>query len=61
MPCVAMADVLCRQGEDGAAKRRYHRRMNLWETLRSRFGAIASIVALLAWFAMLWFMFGDVL
>jgi len=35
--------------------------MNLREQLRSRSGAIASVVALLAWFAMLWFMFGDVL
>ncbi|MDB5687113.1 MAG: hypothetical protein JWR77_1702, partial [Rhizorhabdus sp.] len=39
----------------------YSAAMNLWNTLRARSGAIASIVALLAWFAMLWFMFGDVL
>ncbi len=31
------------------------------EALRSRSGVLLGIAGLIAWFAMLWFMFGDVL
>lgn len=34
---------------------------NLWHWLAARSGWIIGVVALFAWFAMLWFMFGDVL
>ncbi|MDB5684506.1 MAG: hypothetical protein JWM38_981 [Sphingomonas bacterium] len=33
----------------------------LMERLQARSGWVIGIVALAAWFAMLWFMFGDVL
>jgi hypothetical protein len=33
----------------------------MWEKLASKSGWIIGVVALIAWCAMLWFMFGDVL
>jgi len=33
----------------------------IWHWLAARSGWILGVVGLIAWFAMLWFMFGDVL
>jgi len=34
---------------------------NLAEALRKRAGLLLGVIGLAAWFALLWFMFGDVL
>ena len=34
---------------------------DLWQWVSARSGWIFGTVGLIAWFAMLWFMFGDVL
>ncbi|MEC3911124.1 hypothetical protein U5A82_11785 [Sphingobium sp. CR2-8] len=33
----------------------------LWSAIRERSGVILGVVGLVAWCAMIWFMFGDVL
>ncbi|WP_420144903.1 hypothetical protein [Sphingobium sp.] len=33
----------------------------LWDAVRDRSGAILGVIGLVAWCAMIWFMFGDVL
>ncbi|WP_293980026.1 hypothetical protein [Sphingobium sp.] len=33
----------------------------LWPAIRARFGIIIGVVGLIAWLALIWFMFGDVL
>jgi hypothetical protein len=33
----------------------------LWPAIRARSGVIIGVVGLVAWLALIWFMFGDVL